>query len=227
MCSARHEQRDGWLTVGGCVVLAAPGGEPHVRFMAEALAAGDPIPAQCAIIEVHVADLKQLFNTIDPTPFRDRDLDPDVDKFIVEWAREAPADKPLVLLVHLDRASSTSNEAVVARDSIHTFFARRASASRAKLRRLFRYGRISLMIGLAVLTLLIVLAQLIGRVTSDAGLGRVLHESLLIGGWVAMWRPLEVFLYDWWPIRAEARLFDRLAAMPVQLRYVAAGGSPG
>ena len=30
----------------------------------------------------------------------------------------------------------------------------------------------------------------------------VIRESLLIGGWVAMWRPLEVFLYDWWPISA-------------------------
>jgi hypothetical protein len=34
-----------------------------------------------------------------------------------------------------------------------------------------------------------------------------------------MWRPLEVFLYDWWPIRAEARLFDRLSAMPVRIEY--------
>jgi hypothetical protein len=39
----------------------------------------------------------------------------------------------------------------------------------------------------------------------------------VIGGWVAMWRPLEVFLYDWWPIRAEARLFDRLSAMAVRV----------
>ena len=40
------------------------------------------------------------------------------------------------------------------------------------------------------------------RDTRFAGVAR---ESLLIGGWVAMWRPLEVFLYDWWPIRAEAK----------------------
>jgi hypothetical protein len=32
-----------------------------------------------------------------------------------------------------------------------------------------------------------------------------------------MWRPLENFLYDWWPIRAEARLFDRLSAMTVRV----------
>ena len=52
------------------------------------------------------------------------------------------------------------------------------------------------------------------RDTRFAGVAR---ESLLIGGWVAMWRPLEVFLYDWWPIRAEARLFDRLSAMTVRV----------
>jgi hypothetical protein len=34
-----------------------------------------------------------------------------------------------------------------------------------------------------------------------------------------MWRPLEVFLYDWWPIRADARLYDRLAVMPVRIAF--------
>src|SRR6185436_19737102 len=38
-------------------------------------------------------------------------------------------------------------------------------------------------------------------------------------GWVAMWRPLEVFLYDWWPIRADARLLQRLSTMPVRIEY--------
>ena len=47
----------------------------------------------------------------------------------------------------------------------------------------------------------------------------MLREGLVIGGWVAMWRPLEVFLYDWWPIRAEIRLFDRLSEMPVRIEY--------
>jgi hypothetical protein len=56
-------------------------------------------------------------------------------------------------------------------------------------------------------------------------MGEILRESLLIGGWVAMWRPLEVFLYEWWPIRAEARLYDRLAAMPVRIAYTGAESS--
>jgi hypothetical protein len=171
---------------------------------------------------VHVRELRQLFNAIDPSPFRDRDLDPRVEQFIVDWSREAPAGSPLALLVRLDRAATPADDAAVVRDSIHSFFANRAAASRGRLRHLLRGGRISLAIGLVVLTAFIGVAQSVARWTSTAELGSVVHESLMIGGWVAMWRPLEIFLYDWWPIRSEARLFDRLAVMPVRLTHSAA-----
>jgi len=67
------------------------------------------------------------------------------------------------------------------------------------------------------------LTVVVGGAIEEAFRGRrlaaILRESFLIGGWVAMWRPLEIFLYDWWPILAEARLYDRLSAMPVRIRY--------
>ena len=189
----------------------------------ERSAVGDPIPANCQVMEIRVADLMQLFNTVDPTPFRQRDLDPNVEEFIVEWSREIPHDRAVALLVHLDQRTTGGDEASVVREAVHSFFAHRAAASRSQLRRLFRNGRVSLVIGLTVLTTLIGVAEFIGRWTSESGYGLIVHESLLIGGWVAMWRPLEVFLYDWWPIRAEARLFDRLAIIPVRVAPSAAG----
>ena len=63
------------------------------------------------------------------------------------------------------------------------------------------------------------LASRLPGVTEGGDVRLVLRESLVIAGWVAMWRPMEVFLYDWWPIREERKLQDRLAAMPVQIRY--------
>jgi hypothetical protein len=180
--------------------------------------AGDDIPADCTIIDVQVTELRQLFNAIDPAPFRERDLDPKIEEFIIESSREAPSGARLALLIRLDHPANPADEAVITRDSIHRYFAQRAAATRGRLRQLFRVGRVSLLIGLAVLTLFTATAQFVARRTSG-GLSQVLHESLLIGGWVAMWRPIEIFLYDWWPIRAEARLFDRLAVMPVRLSY--------
>ena len=169
-------------------------------------------------IEVRVAELRQLFNSIDPSPFRDRDLDSRAEEFIVEWARDYPRDAPLALLVHLERAAGLADEATRLGDAIRQYFKARAAGARRNLRELFRRGRISLLIALVFLGVALTLSDLIGNV-SDSGFAAVLREGFVIGGWVAMWRPLEVFLYDWWPIRAEIRLLDRLSKMPVRIEY--------
>jgi hypothetical protein len=184
--------------------------------------AGDPIPPKCSVIEVHVVELKQLFNAIDPSPFRDRDLDPKAEEFIVGWAKDLPRDANLALLVDLDREAGLPDEAAVLRDAIHEFFRQRAEAYRRRLRELFRVGRTSLMIGLVALASAVALGDFLATLLKDRRIGEVIRETLTIGGWVSMWRPLEVFLYDWWPIRNEARLSDRLAAMPVRIRYTSA-----
>jgi hypothetical protein len=184
-------------------------------------AAGDPIPPDCGLIEVRVADLNRLFNAMDPSPFREKDLDPNAEAFIIGWAREMPGDVPLGLLIYVDRPMGTPDEVGVVRDAVHEFFNERARAARREVRQLLRVGRVSLMIGLAFLAASILAGDVLAGTERSGRLGGVLQESLLIGGWVAMWRPLEIFLYDWWPIRAEARLFDRLGSMLVRITYAA------
>ena len=186
--------------------------------------AGDDLPPKCRPIEVRVAELRRLFDEIDPSPFHERDLDPKAVEFIVEWSRDLPAAAPLALIVHLERAAGPPEEAVLLRDAVHEFFSQRAVGSRRQLRELFRRGRVSLGIALGFLAASIAIGDALAMSFPDAHATGVLREGLLIVGWVAMWRPLEVFLYDWWPIRAEARLYDRLSAMPVRIEYRAATG---
>lgn len=176
-------------------------------------------------MEVHVAELRQLFDAMDPSPFHDRDLDPTAADYIVGWARELPRNAPLALLVHLDRSAGLPDEEAVLGDAIRQFFSGRSAAARHRLKLLFRGGRVSLLIGVAFLAGAFAISHAVGQVFGESGFGGLLQESVLIGGWVAMWRPLEIFLYDWWPIRAEARLYDRLAAMPVRIRYSSAAAS--
>jgi hypothetical protein len=78
-------------------------------------------------------------------------------------------------------------------------------------------------IGLVALGAAIALGDFVATLSNGSRFGEIVRESLTIGGWVSMWRPLEVFLYDWWPIRNEVRLSDQLAAMPVRIRYLNAG----
>lgn len=90
---------------------------------------------------------------------------------------------------------------------------------------MFRAGHVSLSIGFAFLAGAFAASHYVGRLLPPRGFGGLLREGVIIGGWVAMWRPLGIFLYDWWPVLAEARLCDRLAAMPVRIRYSGAAAS--
>ena len=103
-------------------------------------------------------------------------------------------------------------------DAIHNYFNNRALRAKQELRELLRIGWRSLAIGLAVLLACFLAIQYMSAAWSQSTAGRLMEQSLLILGWVANWRPLEIFLYDWWPIRRRLILLRRLAEMPVEVR---------
>ena len=170
-----------------------------------------------AELDLHVGEMRQIFNSMDPAPFRERDLDPKASDYIVDWADETPRHQPLALRVSLSRERPAAGDESLLGGAVREYFKGRAAAKRRELSQLFRVGRISLVIGLAFLAAAILLAEALAGLISKEGWAWLAKESLIIGGWVALWRPLEIFLYDWWPIRARARLYDRLGAMQVYL----------
>lgn len=190
------------------------GSSPH-----QSPASGDALPDGCQTIEVRVAELRQIFNAIDPSPFHERDLDPRAEEFILGWGKDLPGDASLALVVYLDRAPGLPDEASALGGAVREFFGQRATGSRRRLRELFARGRVSLAIGLGFLAVSVGVGDAVAGYFAGSRLADVMRESLLIGGWVAMWRPLETFLYDWWPITSETRLLDRLARMPVRIVY--------
>jgi hypothetical protein len=71
-----------------------------------------------------------------------------------------------------------------------------------------------------ILAMSMIASQLIGIDAAPASTAGVISESLLILGWVANWKPLEIFLYGWWPIVRRRALYRRLAAARVEVRGI-------
>jgi hypothetical protein len=170
-----------------------------------------------AAIEISLSKLQQLFNSFDPSPFHDRDLDHDAEEYIVGWAEEIALHRPLKLVIHLPLDEWTGLDQTVLERAIHNYFAYQQQQSQRRLRLLFRDGRIALSIGVTFLFVCISIRQLAYSLGSGAA-SEIIAEGMLIAGWVAMWRPLEIFLYDWWPLRRRTRVFGKLSAMPVVVR---------
>jgi hypothetical protein len=166
---------------------------------------------------MHLRKLEQLFDSLDHSPFREKDLDRNAEEYIVDSIKELPTKAPCEIVIYLDEPIDIGAERNAITDAIHIHFSRRAQVLRQNLRQLLRRGSISLAIGLSFLATVFLLGQLVRRIMGETQWAFLLRESLLIGGWVAMWKPLEIFLYDWWPILGERRLYDRLSRIQVQI----------
>lgn len=174
-------------------------------------------------IELRVNEIAQLFHTLDPSPFRDRDLDREAEEFIVGWARELPKDMPIRIIVHFPLSEIQSKAAQDLAEAIRRYFSYRATGLQRDLTELFRIGRRALGIGVGVLIVCFALAHLANGFNFQTPLSRMIEESFLILGWVANWRPLEIFLYDWWPIARRRDLYRRLSRALVEARSFPAG----
>lgn len=169
-------------------------------------------------IELRVENLSQMFDTLDPFPFAERDLDSDAEAYIVNWARELPRGIPLAIVVQLPADETKTPEAKKLPDAIRHYFETRAERKAIEKKELFRIGRVYLAIGLAALLVCLSASQLVAAQLGDTPFSAFLEEGLIIVGWVANWKPLEIFLYDWWPLVRARRLYLRLAAAHVSCK---------
>jgi hypothetical protein len=169
------------------------------------------------MIEVKLQEFEQLFNTIDPSPFHEKDLDHDLEEFIESWAKEYPLHEPLRLIVHLEKRPPDADPQAIIERAVHNYFAYKTGLNQREFKLLMRDGRLSMMIGLLFLTACLSGAQLAS--TRHIPGAPVVEASLTIAGWVAMWHPMEIYLYGWWPLRRTGKVFRKLSIMPVEVRY--------
>lgn len=148
-------------------------------------------------IELKLHSIQQLYNSMDPSPFHERDLDRDAETFIESWAQECPRHTAIRIVIHLENAP-TESDAIIA-ESIHNYFNYKADLNRNDLRRMLREGWSSLLIGISFLIACTMAAHSVAS--------RVVSEGLTIIGWVAMWRPLEIYPYRWWAVRQLGRVY--------------------
>ena len=168
------------------------------------------------LVELKLDEIRQLFNSLDPSPLLEKDLDDNVETYIVQSVSEFPLKTPLKLVFYLPGEAQGEARQILP-EAIHHYFDYRRQTAEKQLRSILRQGRTSLVIGLLFLCFCISMSELISWLANKT-LVDIFKEGLLILGWVAMWRPLEIFLYDWWPIYYNQKIFDKLSQISIEIR---------
>lgn len=170
-----------------------------------------------AAIELRLANAAQLFNTLDPFPFSEGDIAADAERYIVEWAQDLPKDSPIAITIHLPAPETADPPGPDLAMALTGWFAAKARSEGHALREHFRDGRRAFLIGFAGLALCLGISFALTR-AFDGHFARIVQESLLIIGWVVIWRPAEMFLYDWLPMLRRRRLYRRLAEAKITIK---------
>lgn len=170
-----------------------------------------------AVIEIRIRELAQLFNSLDPSPFHERDLDGDAEDYIVGWARELPRDAALRIIIDLPKEEARKAQEHGLGAALKNYFAERAATQQRELNELFLVGRRNLLIGMLVLIACLLGSRMARVYLGTSPMEQIIAESLILVGWVANWKPIETFLYEWWPYKRRRDLYRRLAEAPVDI----------
>jgi hypothetical protein len=169
------------------------------------------------IIEVAIKNSRQLFNERDPAPFIERDLDDSFTDYVLSSVQEFPVRTKMKMRITLKDESDSSIDKNIIRKAISSYYIYEARLVRARLKKRMRIGRFFLVIGLVTLFGCLSLTQVFEPLGLNSRIAVIMREGLVIIGWVAMWRPIEMFLYDWWPMRELRIYLVKIATMDIEI----------
>ena len=165
-------------------------------------------------IIVRLVSINELLRS-SVSPYRKRTLKNDAEEFIVEEAESLPRKGTINIKIHLVLSEVQHKEDIAA--AIHRHFCYRREQSQKKYRRTLQYGWRILFIALGLLAVIFSLTEIALHFIPDNRLVQFFRESFIILGWVVLWRPLELLLYDRYPINRKINLYHRLEHSIVQV----------
>lgn len=142
-------------------------------------------------------------------------LQTDAEEFIIEEAEALPLKAPINIKVHLALSEVKYKDDIA--PAIRRHFSYRREQSQKEYKRIFKYGWRILFIALGLLAVIFSITEIAFYYMPDNKPVRFIHESFIILSWVALWRPLELLLYEWYPVKTDINLYSRLENSSVEV----------
>ncbi|MCK9591694.1 MAG: hypothetical protein M0Q91_06770 [Methanoregula sp.] len=168
------------------------------------------------LIEIKLSSVMQLFNSFDPSPFHEKELDSVAERYIVETVKDFPQKTRFKMNIYLPPDIATTDRAMKIPTAVRNHFEYKMLVAERKFRSHFRHGRSTLLIGLTFLTIALLARQLVSTLQIHL-LGQLFADALLIIGWAAMWEPITVLLYELWPIIQLKKTYEKISTMEIDI----------
>ncbi len=168
------------------------------------------------LIEIKLSSVMQLFNSFDPSPFHEKELDSMAERYIVDTVNDFPQKTRFKMNIYLPPDIAGTDRAMKIPSAVQNHFVYKMLVAERKFRSHFRHGRSTLLIGLTFLTIALVARQLVSSMNNHL-VAQILSDAFLIIGWAAMWEPVTVLLYELWPIIQLKKTYEKISRMEIAI----------
>jgi hypothetical protein len=168
------------------------------------------------LIEIKLSSVMQIFNSFDPAPFHEKELDSAAEHYIVDTVKDFPKKTRFRIIIYLPPDIAMSERAQKIPQAIHNHFEYKVLVQDRKFRMRFRHGRFTLLIGLTFLAIALVARQEVSHI-NNLLFAQIFADALLIIGWAAMWEPVTVLLYELWPIIELKHTYQKISTMEIEI----------
>jgi len=170
-------------------------------------------------VRLELASLAELFAAPTPDPLAGRPyVESGVDR-ILNQLRPKPGRGVRATLV-LPASERAPDLEARCRTALERFCDAKLAHLRNDRSSLWHEGWATLARGLLFLALCMLGSRLVGEPRYlHPVVARFLDEGFVIAGWVALWYPLDVLLYQHWPLARERRMFGRLRAAELAFEF--------
>lgn len=173
----------------------------------------------CIVIEITIDSPYDLYDDKDPSPLKVRDLKPSIENYILTCIREIPKNKKVRINFYFFKFGISDSEIVNLRKSVKEFFDYRSKVRFVDFKFTIRNGLKSVAIGLVFLFMCIFISNKFLN-SPQTLVGRFFLEGLSVLGWVSLWNPVQIFLYEIWPIISNSKNLKRVSKLDFNFKAI-------
>ena len=149
-----------------------------------------------------------FYDSVIRIPYRPR-MHPDVEAFIIEESEKLHRHADLQISIQITKERLLNSNEIIA--LIRQHFENKREKANHQVKTILRLGVRSLFIAFLFLIIMFLLTNALMAFLQQNALVITLRELFIILGWVALWRPAELLLFEWRSHKRNAKLFDRIA----------------
>lgn len=171
-------------------------------------------------LRIELGSLEELFDAPDFDPLAGRVEELSGLERLANRLRPLPP-APVSVCIVLPASERAPDLEQRCRVALREVLERRIERNRNAVSSLREEGRATLWRGLLFLALCLLGSSLLGTTgVLPRYLEHYIDEGLIIAGWVALWYPLDVLLYQRWPLGRERRLYENLRDMRLEFQFL-------